>query len=45
MKVIKSVAIPVNLGGRKVGLTTKIVEGDIPWLLGKGEGGETEATK
>ena len=27
--------IPVNLGGRKVGLTTEVVEGDIPWLLGK----------
>ena len=25
--------IPVNLGGRKVGLTTEIMEGSIPWLL------------
>ena len=33
--MIKSVVIPVNLGGRKVGLTTEVVEGDIPWLLGK----------
>ena len=35
VKVIKSVVIPVNLGGRKVGLTTEVMEGDIPWLLGK----------
>ena len=29
VKVIKSVVIPVNLEGRKVGLTTEVVEGDI----------------
>ena len=35
VRVIKSLEIPVEVKGRKFSLTTKVVEGDIPWLLGK----------
>ena len=35
VKVIKSLEIPVEAKGRKFSLTTEVVEGDIPWLLGK----------
>ena len=33
--ILKSLVIPVNLHRRKVQLLTEVVEGDIPWLLGK----------
>ena len=35
MHIIKSLVISVNLRGRKVWLHIEVVEGDIPWLLGK----------
>ena len=35
VRVIKSLEIPIDIGGRKVQLITEVLEGDIPWLLGK----------
>ena len=35
VNIIKSLLIPVNLNVKKLHLITKVVEGDIPWLLGK----------